>query len=339
MVGPYGVELTPPRRRLGTASASVELLGENANIRTTSRRSIIHVGTGRHCMRMENQGWPFRGTEAQAAGLVTPHQLRTQFERIHRNVYIPRGQPLTAVTRAIAAWLWSGRTATMAGLSAAALHRTAWIDAWLPAELNRQSRDKTHGIILHSDALWNDEACLRDGIQLTTPARTAFDLGRRKGFFNTVIRLDALAHATGLKMADVELLADRHRGARGLVQLRRVLPMVDGGAESPYETRTRLVLIASGLPRPQTQIEVRDDWGAVFARIDMGWEEWKVGVEFDGAHHWTDPSQRTWDIDRLAELEGRGWRIIRVSADLLRNRPDVVVARVRHALSAAGCPF
>jgi very-short-patch-repair endonuclease len=287
---------------------------------------------------MEKMGWPFRGAEAVAAGIVTPHQLRTEFESIHRNVYIPRGQELTPVTRAIAAWLWSGRTATVAGLSAAALHRAAWIDAWLPAELNRRSRDKTPGIILHSDALWDDETCVRDGIQITTPARTAFDLGRRKGLTNAVIRLDALVHATGLKVADVELLADRHRGARGLVQLRRVLPMVDGGAESPYETKTRLMLISSGLPRPQTQIEVRDDWGLVRARIDMGWEEWKVGVEFDGAHHWTDPAQRTYDIDRLAELEASGWIIIRVSADLLRYRPEVVVARILRAMRAAGCP-
>jgi hypothetical protein len=286
---------------------------------------------------MNKLDWPFRGTEALSAGLVTPHQLRTEFESVHRNVYIPRGQQLTPVTRAIAAWLWSGRAATVAGLSAAALQRTAWIDAWLPAELNRPARDKAHGIILHSDALWDDEMCVRGGIQMTTPARTAFDLGRRKGFTTAVIRLDALVHATGLKVADVELLADRHRGARGLVQLRGVLPIVDGGAESPYETKTRLVLVANGLPYPRTQIEVRGDWGTVLARIDMGWEEWKVGVEFDGAHHWTDPAQRTHDIDRLAELEARGWIIIRVSADLLRYRPEVVIARVRRALLAAGC--
>lgn len=286
---------------------------------------------------MESNQWPFRGTEALAAGLVTPHQLRTKFERVHRNVYIARGQELTPTTRAIAAWLWSGRSATVAGLSAAALHRTAWIDPCLPAELNRRSRDKTPGIMLHSDELWEDEICLRGSIQLTTPARTAFDLGRRKGLTTAVVRIDALAHATRLTITDVEDLAERHRGGRGLVQLRRVMTMVDGGAESPYESKTRLVLIAAGLPRPQTQIEVRREWGGVLARIDMGWPEWKVGVEFDGAHHWTDPVQRTRDIDRLAELEARGWRIIRVSADLLRNRPDVVVARVRDALRAAGC--
>jgi hypothetical protein len=258
---------------------------------------------------------------------------------VHRNVYIPRGKKLTPVTRALAAWLWSGRSATLAGLSAAALHRTLWIDDWLPAELNRRSRDKVRGIILHSDLLADDEVCLRDGIGLTTPARTAFDLGRRKGLTAAVIRLDALMHATELKPADVELLADRHRGVRGLVQLRQALTLADGGAESPRETHTRLVLIGGGLPRPHTQIEVLNAWGAVIARIDMGWEEWKVGVEFDGAQHWTDPMQRTRDIDRLAELQARGWTIIRVSADMLRQRPHVVVARSRSALLAAGCPL
>ncbi len=170
---------------------------------------------------MQILDWPFRGTEALAAGIVTPHRLRTDFEMVHRNVYIPRAQKLTPVTRAVAAWLWSGRSATVAGLSAAALHRTAWIDDWLPAELNRGSRDKARGIILHSDTLDEDETCMCDGIRLTTPARTAFDLGRRKGLTAAVIRLDALVRASEVKVADVELVAERHRGARGLVQLRQ----------------------------------------------------------------------------------------------------------------------
>ncbi len=286
---------------------------------------------------MEILDWPFRGTDALAAGVLNRHRLRTDFEMVHRNVYIRRGQKLTPVTRAVAAWLWSGRTATMAGLSAAALHRTAWIDDWLPAELNRPSRDKARGIVVHSDTLDDDETTVRDGIRMTTPARTAFDLGRRKGLTAAVIRLDALMHATGVKAADIELVADRHRGARGLVQLRRALHLADEGSESPYETKTRLALVGAGLPRPQTQIEVLNEWGLVMARIDMGWEEWKVGVEFDGAHHWTDPAQRSRDIDRLAELEAHGWAIVRVSAEMIRNRPDVVVARVHRALLAAGC--
>jgi very-short-patch-repair endonuclease len=58
-----------------------------------------------------------------------------------------------------------------------------------------------------------------------------------------------------------------------------------------------------------------------------------VGVEFDGAQHWTDAAQRSRDIDRLAELEALGWTIVRVSAEMLRGRPGTVVARVRAAPS------
>ena len=114
---------------------------------------------------------------------------------------------------------------------------------------------------------------------------------------------------------------------------------MDGGAESPQESRTRLLVVRSGLRKPETQIVVRDRFGYPFARIDMGWVEWKVGVEFDGAQHWTDPAQRTADIDRYAELAARRWIIIRVSSDLLRYRPAVVVARICHALRAGGLPM
>lgn len=85
-----------------------------------------------------------------------------------------------------------------------------------------------------------------DGIPVTSAARTAFDLGRRPGSTVAVIRIDALARATGLVAEDVWPLVDAHRGARGMKQLRRVLPLVDAGAESPQETRTRLALLRGG---------------------------------------------------------------------------------------------
>ena len=114
---------------------------------------------------------------------------------------------------------------------------------------------------------------------------------------------------------------------------------MDGGAESPQETRTRLLLVRSGLLKPETQIVVLDRFGYPFARIDMGYREWKVGIEFDGAQHWTDPAQRTADIDRYAELAALGWLIVRVSSDLLRYRPEVVVGRVCVALRQAGADW
>jgi very-short-patch-repair endonuclease len=282
--------------------------------------------------------WPFLGTEALARGVVNRYQLRTQYDAVFRNVYVPKGQALTAAHKAVAAWLWSGRRATVAGLSAAALLGTRWIDAKRPAELNQLSRHKTKGIILHSDELWDDESCFVRGVPVTTAARTAFDLGRRRGLTTAVIRLDTLMQATKVKPSEVELIADRHRGARGTVQLREALGLADAGAESPQETRTRLVLTAAGLRPQRTQIEIINRFGGYVHRIDMGWVDWRVGVEYDGIQHWTDPDVRSRDIDWQAEAEALGWRIIRVSSDMLRYRQATIVERTRTALRAAGAP-
>jgi hypothetical protein len=271
-------------------------------------------------------------------GVLTERELR-RCTRIYRNVYQRRAGGLTARDRALAAWLWSGKKAIVAGNSAAALLGAKWVDPQAPAELITDRKRPPRLIIARNDTLLNDETIAVDGIPVTSPARTAFDVGRRPGLQTAVMRLDALARATGVSAADVQPVIDAHRGARGMTQLRRVLSLVDAGAESPQETRTRLALIAGNLPRPQTQIVVCDGWNWVLARIDMGWKEWLVGVEYDGPQHWTDPRVRANDINRTADLEQRGWRLIRVSSELLRARPDVVVARARRALLAAGCPL
>jgi very-short-patch-repair endonuclease len=278
------------------------------------------------------------GSEAVAAGVVNQYQLKTRYVAVYRNVYVPVGQPLTSVDKAIAAWLWSGRRATVAGLSAAALHGSLWIDATLPAELNHRHRHKTSGIVLHSDELGDDEVCLVNGVPTTTPARTAYDLGRRRGLTTAVIRVDALMQTTDLKPIDVSMVAERHRGARGMKQLRQAITLSDTGAESPQETRTRLVLTDAGLRPKRTQINVFDRSAEFVGRIDMGWDDWLVGVEYDGEQHWTNPEVRAGDIERQANLEALGWRIIRVSADMLRYRPHVIVERVRDALRGAGAP-
>lgn len=280
--------------------------------------------------------WPFLGTEAIASGAVTKRTLRSRYEMLYRNVYAPKDAEITPAHRAVAAWLWSGRAATVAGVSAAALLGTRWLDPKSPAELIRPE-GAGNGIAIHRGKVPDDEQCRVRGIAVTTPARTAYDLGRRPGLLQAVMRLDALANATRLQTNEIEALAGRHPGARGLVQLRQVLQLTDAGAESPQETRTRLLLVGAGLPRPQTQIVVRDAAGCFVARLDMGWEEWKVAVEFDGTQHWTDPAQRTRDIDRYAELADLGWVIVRVNSELLRYRPAVVLERVRMALRAAQC--
>jgi hypothetical protein len=286
---------------------------------------------------METFAEPFIGTEAVASGTISRRRLRSQCEPIYRNVYLAKGQELTPVVRAKAAWLWASRDATLAGLSASAMHGSLWIDPGEPAELIRRG-DEVDGILIHRDKLVDDEVCVIGGMPTTTAARTAYDLGRRDGLTRAVMRLDALANATGLKRRSVDVLIDRHAGARGIVQLRRAVDLMDGSAESPQETRTRLLLIAAGFPRPQTQIVVCDRFGYFIGRVDMGWTEWQVGIEYDGPQHWTNPQRHARDIDRLAELQAEGWIIIRVSRDILRYRPEVFLARACEAMRVAGWP-
>lgn len=281
---------------------------------------------------------PFLGTQALRNGLVTDYQLRTRYRAVYRNVYLPNEVPLTAIQRARAAWLFAGPDVVLAGLSAAAIHGAKWLDGNAPAEIIRVNRHSPPGLLAHSYAIADDDVCVRRGMRVTTAARTAFDIGRRLPPHAAVPLLDALMNASRLKPAAVLAIADVNGGVRGVRRLRAALTLADGGAESPRETTVRMLLVSAGLPTPETQIEFYDDYGDVMIRVDMGWRQWNVAVEYDGVQHWTDGRQRAWDIDRIAILESMGWVVIRVSADMLR-RPEVIVQRVTAKLRAAGCPL
>nr|WP_049955409.1 crotonase/enoyl-CoA hydratase family protein [Mycobacterium tuberculosis] len=148
-----------------------------------------------------------------------------------------------------------------------------------------------------------------------TLARTALDLARRYPVGKAVAAIDALARATDLKLADVEMLAERYRGSRGIRNARIALDLVDPGAESPRETWLRLLLIRAGFPRPQTQIPVYDEYGQLVAVIDMGWAGIKVGVDYEGDHHRTDRRTFNKDIKRAEALTELGWTDVRVTVE------------------------
>lgn len=280
-------------------------------------------------------------SEAIAEGLLTRNDLRRRYVKLYRNVYARRDVELTALDRAKAAWLWSDREAVLVGSSAAAMLGTKWLSADGPAEVGRMRYPSPDGIIVRSGEIADDEICTVDGIHCTTPARTAYDIGRRlRPLELAIVHIDALLNATRISTSAVEEIALRYGGARGIRNLRAALDLVDAGAESPQETRLRLLLVHSGLPRPVTQIPVKNGRGWVVRRIDMGWPQWQVGAEYDGEQHFTDPNAYADDIERLEFLASQGWTIVRVSSRQLRwDRPGIV-ARVRRALDASrhyGC--
>ena len=70
----------------------------------------------------------FRGSEALRQGKLSTYQLRSGFRAIYPDIYLPRYATPSLRTRSEAALLWSRRRGVLAGLAAAALHGSDWID-------------------------------------------------------------------------------------------------------------------------------------------------------------------------------------------------------------------
>lgn len=271
---------------------------------------------------------PFLGSRARAAGEISRHELRRRYVALHRDVYVARDTELTPTLRAKACWLRSRGRGILAGHSAAALYGAKWIDPGLQAAIIDTNRRRIPGVAVWEERIETDEIAVVDGIRVTAPARTALDLARRHRLSLAVSSIDALAQVTEVKPADIELLAERYRGRRGMKAARAALALVDGGAQSPKETWLRLLLIRAGFPRPQTQIAVLNEFGWAEAYLDMGWEDILVAVEYDGDQHRSNRAQYVRDIRRLEMLQRRGWIVVRVIAE---DHPDDIVRRVRDA--------
>ncbi len=276
----------------------------------------------------------FIGSEAIASGQLTEYELRRWYQPIYRDVYVARSIDPSLGDRTWAAWLWSKRRAVIAGLAAAALHGSRWVDVHEPIELIARSARSHKGLIVRNQTLAGDEITKVGGLPVTTPVRTAFDLGRHLDTDTAIVRLDALKWATFFSVDDVMQLAQRYPGARGLRQLKTVLPLVDGGAASPKETWLRMLLINNGFPPPTTQIPVTDG-GRLLAVRDMGWEDLMIAVEYDGDHHRTIRAQYVKDRRRIRRLEQLGWIVVQVIAE---DRPDDIVRRVRDAIRRRTSP-
>jgi hypothetical protein len=270
------------------------------------------------------------GSEALATGVLTAGQLRWNYRAIFPDVHTPRAAEPTLRDRTLGAWLWSRRRAVITGRAAAALHGARWIDESSPIELLWTNNHPPRGLITRNERVASDEIVNIDGMIVTTPPRTALDLGRYLPRAKAVAHLDALAHATGIRRNEVLALADRYKGARGVKRCRIAVSLMDAGAQSPKETWLRLLVIDNGFPEPQTQIAVYDEAGYPFAYLDMGWRDVQIALEYDGDQHRTDRTQYVKDIKRIMKLESMGWIVIRVIAE---DSPHDIVDRIREALS------
>lgn len=185
------------------------------------------------------------------------------------------------------------------------------------------------------------DRCQRGGLPVTCLERTVLDCAMSLPLDRGLVIADSALHG-GL---DVRRLVDRLgrlTGHRGVRRARTVLALTDARAESPGETLLRFVVAQAGLPQPELQIEVDSAIGTF--RIDLGWSQRKLGIEFDGFVKYSSPDGGTAAETVFAEkrrqdaLEETGWKILRVTwSDL--NHPEALTERIRrHLLSRQNPP-
>ena len=150
-----------------------------------------------------------------------------------------------------------------------------------------------------------------DGITVTTPLRTALDIGRLARRDDAIGGLDALLRTCTFSQAELLSHVGRFRGHRGVVQLRELAPRADGRAQSPGESVLRLRwLDLPSLPPPEPQVPILDHTGRERYWLDLGVREIRFAAEYDGEEHHSDDADREHDRRRRAWIEQQhGWVI------------------------------
>lgn len=208
------------------------------------------------------------------------------------------------------------------GLAASAVHIV------LPPGV---ARPRIPGVVVHEEVVPVGEPVVVDGVPCVPPVRCAVDLARTARRIDALPVLDSVLRAGLCTVDDLLVEVDRHRGLRGVRQARELISMADGRAECRQESQLRLVIIDGKLPPPEPQIWVFDADGVPLYRIDLGYRERRVGIEYDGATH-LDRDRLRHDRARSNWLHAHGWTMWHFTDRDLYRRPGHIVDVVRSVL-------
>ena len=169
-------------------------------------------------------------------------------------------------------------------------------------------------------------------LRVTTPLRTALDLGCILTRRDALAAIDQLRRLHGFGVAELEAELPRYRRRRGVVQLRSIVGLSDPRSESVRESWTRLALADAGLPTPEVQWWVAID-GVPAYRLDLAYPHHRIAIEYDGEEHHHTPAQRRHDLARRDRLREMGWTVIVVrNGDFSGLRLEEWIDEVRRAL-------
>ncbi|KQY97042.1 hypothetical protein B5M43_005170 [Microbacterium sp. MEC084] len=184
------------------------------------------------------------------------------------------------------------------------------------------------------EAAWSESA---PGLRVESPVRAWRQAAQTWTHDDLVIAADhMILPANGLATLDelrdeVRLMGDLRGGV-----LASAIRHARVGAESPGETRLRLVLVRGGLPEPDLNHDIYDDHGTHIARLDQAYVRYRVAPEYDGRVHAEDVGQFRRDADRWEAIRAAGWRHVRILAHHVRGAAPRAVSLVREALLERG---
>lgn len=264
---------------------------------------------------------------------------RGQLHRLHQGVYKVGYRRISRKGQWMAAVLAAAPRACLSHRSAACLWqvmppRSEWVEVTSPPGCRARRR----GIVAHEAVVAEDEREVVDGIPVTSPVRTIFDLA-------SVLKMRDLerafheAEVRGLRdRVSLPMLLERYPGRRGTRNLRALLDSSEpaGITRNDFEEAFVSLVDAHGLPRPRMNATLA--LRGRFFEIDALWEPQRVAVELDG--HSVHGTPRNFESDRQRDriLMAEGWRAMRVTWRQLKEEPHEVVADLTLALGQGRHP-
>ncbi len=194
------------------------------------------------------------------------------------------------------------------------------------------TRTRLAGADGHTRDLLPDDITIIGGVPVTTPLRTALDLGCNLNRREAMAALNEFAKNHGITRNALSKELPRFRGRRGVVQLRGLVPLVNRHLEAQRESWVLVAISDAGLPLPEAQVWVDVD-GIPTYRLDFAYPLARVAVEYDGDGH-DNEDQRIYDEERRGWLVDHGWTIIIVrKGDFTGDRLDAWLREIKDALT------
>jgi hypothetical protein len=263
-----------------------------------------------------------------------------RLEELSPFVFRMPGSPRTPHQTLLAAVIDAGRTAVATRRSGAAVWGVPGYRFGPPEVLVKRGGDHRARLAVVSETSWlpPHHVTERDGIPVVTLPRLCFELASTehpKRVERTVdnallmgMTVDSLAEVVGT-------LAKR--GRPGSVLMHDVVrDRADDWYTPPaseLEARFRDLCRQNGIPEGIRQLNAGGtDW---VGRIDVSYPDIRLLVELDSRRHWQVLLEAEADRRRDAELVAAGWRVLRLTWDMVVNHPEetlrLLTGALRHA--------